>query len=191
MNTLGYTDSDALKWYEDYKDFSIPVRKVSEKHRVKQCTMLRHFKRLGLPLRPPGFRPGNTKGVNGQDLERLRYLWLYAHAYKRRARLKQLEFTLTEQQFLKIVTSACTYCGAPHTSELRKVRGVAIPMLTVDRKDSSKGYTLDNCVPACKKCNTMKLDYPVQEFLSHARKIYEHCFVWLPSKPNSFKYLNR
>ena len=44
----------------------------------------------------------------------------------------------------------------------------------IDRVDSSKGYTLDNCVPCCSICNTMKLNYTLQEFSDHITKVYNH-----------------
>jgi hypothetical protein len=42
----------------------------------------------------------------------------------------------------------------------------------IDRIDSSKCYTEDNCVPACSICNYIKKDYSVQDFIRHIRKIY-------------------
>jgi hypothetical protein len=47
-------------------------------------------------------------------------------------------------------------------------------MLTVDRKDSSKGYTLNNSVPACKHCNTIKMDYSYEKFLNKIATISKH-----------------
>lgn len=35
----------------------------------------------------------------------------------------------------------------------------------IDRRDSSLGYTLENCLPACGVCNKAKLDYTEEEFL--------------------------
>lgn len=46
----------------------------------------------------------------------------------------------------------------------------------IDRKDSSKGYTIDNCVPCCTECNTMKSDLPLDVFYNRIDKIYKfHC----------------
>ena len=36
----------------------------------------------------------------------------------------------------------------------------------IDRINSDKGYTIDNCVPCCAQCNHMKLDYTTEEFLT-------------------------
>lgn len=43
----------------------------------------------------------------------------------------------------------CTYCGLMHSSG---VNGL-------DRIDSSKGHTKENCVPCCKECNQAKMNY--------------------------------
>lgn len=38
----------------------------------------------------------------------------------------------------------CVYCSAPSTG--------------LDRKDSNLGHTIENCVPCCRTCNTVKMD---------------------------------
>ena len=42
----------------------------------------------------------------------------------------------------------------------------------VDRIDSNKGYTKDNCVPCCKICNQMKSNIDIGTFLTQISKIY-------------------
>lgn len=42
----------------------------------------------------------------------------------------------------------------------------------IDRIDSSKGYTEDNCRPCCTQCNTLKLDYTEQEFFDKVSLIH-------------------
>ena len=42
----------------------------------------------------------------------------------------------------------------------------------IDRLDSSKGYTINNCVPCCSKCNLMKSNFKKEDFLQHISKIY-------------------
>ena len=81
-------------------------------------------------------------------------------AYKSNAKARGLSWELTDEQFLELVTKDCTYCG--HS---QKYNGI-------DRIDSSKGYTINNCVPCCTWCNVMKLNYNESEFLAHIRQIY-------------------
>lgn len=44
----------------------------------------------------------------------------------------------------------------------------------IDRKDSSIGYLLENCVSCCSKCNQIKMDMSETDFLSHVTKIYRY-----------------
>ena len=72
-------------------------------------------------------------------------------SYITRAKSKKMIFDLSLEAFLLIASGDCRYCG--------KNGG------TLDRIDSSIGYTLSNCVPCCRTCNTMKwtlsLRFPV------------------------------
>lgn len=43
----------------------------------------------------------------------------------------------------------------------------------IDRVDSSKGYTLDNCVPCCSKCNYAKHEMSVEEFKEYITNVYQ------------------
>ena len=47
----------------------------------------------------------------------------------------------------------------------------------IDRIDSSKGYSVDNCVPCCAKCNYAKHDLSIDDFKNHIEKIYKHLFL--------------
>lgn len=61
-----------------------------------------------------------------------------------RTRRKGLpETNLTIELVKEIINSHCIYCNAPPRSE-------------IDRKDPMLGYTIDNVVPACRRCNTLK-----------------------------------
>lgn len=44
----------------------------------------------------------------------------------------------------------------------------------LDRVDSNKGHTIDNVVPCCRNCNTMKSDMTYEEFMAHIKLIYKH-----------------
>lgn len=124
--------------------------------------------------RPSGFRAGNNKGKLESATEDELRLWFYRHAYGRRAKRKQWEFTLTEEQFLQLVKGRCHYCGIDHTTETRKVNKRQVNMLSIDRLDSDKGYTPDNCVTCCKKCNVIKMDLPLDKFKQQIITIYNH-----------------
>ncbi len=73
--------------------------------------------------------------------------------YRSRAKKTNLEFLLTEEQFLSFWEKPCHYCG-------EKINGIGI-----DRIDNSKGYSIENCVPCCIDCNKMKMTKTVEQFL--------------------------
>lgn len=78
------------------------------------------------------------------------------------ARRRGLEVTLTEELFQNWYASqpkACCYCGVPEC-ELASRKNTG---LTIDRKDNSIGYTLNNVCIACFRCNNMKSDFFTHE----------------------------
>lgn len=81
--------------------------------------------------------------------------------YKLNAKRKARAFDLTVEQFTQMVQSSCDYCGE---------EGV----LGVDRVDSGRGYTWDNCVPCCSLCNFAKRDLSRDDFLNLVKRIHDH-----------------
>lgn len=65
---------------------------------------------------------------------------------KNKANKLNKEWSLTFEQYCELRQGNCHYCNGdlPETS-----RGL-------DRKDSSIGYTINNCVPCCGYCNEIK-----------------------------------
>lgn len=64
-----------------------------------------------------------------------------------RARLRGIEFNLTEEEYINLIKDKnCFYCQGT----LNKT-GVGL-----DRINNSKGYISENCVACCKECNTLK-----------------------------------
>ncbi len=55
----------------------------------------------------------------------------------------------------------CYYCGDK-----------ILTKTGIDRVDNKIGYTMDNCVPCCSKCNVMKHILSKSDFFSHIQKIY-------------------
>jgi len=75
-------------------------------------------------------------------------------AYKERATKKNLEFNLTETEFVMITKSPCRYCKCSNSGK----NGI-------DRIDNTIGYNNENCCSCCSECNYMKSDILVEEFL--------------------------
>lgn len=68
---------------------------------------------------------------------------------------------LKEAQWLALLASSCHYCGVPHAAG-------------IDRVDSTvRSYTQDNCVACCKRCNFMKRDAKLDEFIGVVTLVYD------------------
>jgi len=94
--------------------------------------------------------------------------------YKRNAKNRNHFFGLDIDFFKKITKQNCFYCGTePSQKNNRKSNGDYIHN-GIDRIDSSKGYTTDNVVPCCKKCNIGKMTASQSDFLEWIEKIYNH-----------------
>ena len=75
---------------------------------------------------------------------------------KERAR-KRLHEYLSWQEFFQWFSNQekrCVYCGDDDPTRYKPHR-----KFNVDRKDSFKGYTIDNICLACWNCNRLKNDY--------------------------------
>jgi hypothetical protein len=88
--------------------------------------------------------------------------------YRSGAKRRGYSFDLTEEDFKQLIQKPCHYCGSPPNGGYSKgdflVNGI-------DRVNNSLGYTLDNSVPCCSLCNSMKSTLPVDVFTSHVEKI--------------------
>ena len=77
--------------------------------------------------------------------------------YERGAKDRGLCFDLTEADFREITSGRCFYCGCEPRRRSRLKNGHGhYDYNGVDRIDNAIGYTRDNCVPACRPCNTAK-----------------------------------
>lgn len=101
--------------------------------------------------------------------------------YKRAANRRGYEFNLSIENFSKLITSNCHYCGSEPSmfSNRGRYRGLVNPMdysefkyNGVDRVDNSVGYTLENSVPCCKICNNSKSTLQKEEWLAWLKKAY-------------------
>lgn len=99
--------------------------------------------------------------------------------YRVGASRRGMEFNLTFEEFVKLVEQNCFYCGAKpelHEYELQYMQKTQKPWLHngIDRIDSSKGYTIDNVVPCCSKCNYAKHEMTTEEFKKWLQQIYKY-----------------
>lgn len=100
-------------------------------------------------------------------------------SYKRNAKIRNHVWDLTQEQFRKLTKQDCHYCGIPPHSvfdntSVNKPMNDAYIYSGIDRMDSTLGYFLENCVPACKNCNLAKQRMSYAEFLLWIERVYTY-----------------
>jgi hypothetical protein len=114
--------------------------------------------------------------------KRLKHDKYYSHiqeiyrSYLRSAKLKVISFSLTIEQFKKLITSNCYYCNCSPNQKLpkHKWRLNNFKYIGIDRKNSKKGYIFSNVVSCCKLCNYAKHILSTLKFKKHIQKIYDY-----------------
>ena len=89
----------------------------------------------------------------------------------------KLEFSLTFDEFVNLLEGDCVYCGVkPRVYAYQKqYMQKGKPEWAhngIDRIDSSKGYTIDNCVSCCTECNYAKHEMSVVEYKEFIKRVY-------------------
>lgn len=80
-------------------------------------------------------------------------------------------FSLTEKQVEDLVKRPCHYCNS-QPSNVKKIKNRGeLKYNGIDRSENAIGYTVENCVPCCTTCNTIKLDLSTSNFIEHINKI--------------------
>ena len=80
--------------------------------------------------------------------------------YKKNAKKRGIEFSITRMEFLKFWQKPCFYCGDK------------IDTIGIDRINNSVGYNKDNVIPCCIRCNIAKNDDTMEKFLNRCKRIY-------------------
>jgi len=98
--------------------------------------------------------------------------------YKCNAKSRKIDWNLTDDEARYLMRLPCYYCGSlpRYHKDSATFKGLNgdFPANGLDRIDSSKGYSIDNVVPCCKYCNTMKRSLSIKKFKTHIEKIYKH-----------------
>lgn len=84
--------------------------------------------------------------------------------YKQGARVRNIEWRLSLEEFKMFWQKPCYYCGDE------------IKTIGIDRIDSGQGYTLGNLVSCCKTCNYAKGKMTKEEYANHCRKVVDYLF---------------
>lgn len=91
---------------------------------------------------------------------------------KKQAKKRGIEFNLTDEKIREITSQCCFYCDVPPMQKMRSCQGGVFLYNGMDRVDSKGGYTPDNIVPCCGRCNSMKRTLSIKEFETHIRVMY-------------------
>ena len=83
-------------------------------------------------------------------------------AYRQGATYRNIECSLTDEQFIAMFNQPCTYCGSQEV------------LNGVDRLDNTQGYTTQNSVSCCTICNLRKKKMTKQEFLDWIKRVALH-----------------
>jgi 5-methylcytosine-specific restriction endonuclease McrA len=92
--------------------------------------------------------------------------------YKFDAKHRNIKFLLTKEQFAKLIKQKCYYCNSDLSNHRDMLLGRIFSYNGIDRTNSNKDYTIDNCVTCCSQCNNAKLDYTKEEFIEWIIKVY-------------------
>lgn len=128
-------------------------------------------------------RRGSTKSCGCWNIDRMklkpelagmRYVF---YGYRKSAKKRGLKFTLTEEQFAETTQQNCYYCGTKpkRASIYSKNNGIYI-YNGLDRIDNNKGYTIDNVVPCCTRCNYAKKNFTLNNYKEWIKKSYTKMF---------------
>lgn len=95
--------------------------------------------------------------------------------YKSRARRTGKSWGLSQEEFVLITSSSCTYCGVEPSQTFLPNRNThgAYVYNGIDRRDNRRGYEPDNSVACCYTCNVAKATMTVEQFVSWIRRVYE------------------
>ena len=98
--------------------------------------------------------------------------------YKRSAKVRNIEFRLSDEEFRRLTSGNCNYCNNPPETISKNWSRVGHNFIYVyngiDRLDPTKGYILNNCTSCCSTCNYMKTDLSYPDFLKKVEQIYNN-----------------
>jgi hypothetical protein len=143
--------------------------------RCKECMSIMskklYYKNIEKERERCRIRKRSQSEIQRDNSRKLARDWSKSHngilkVYRRNAKIRELEFSISKADFQLLLDKDCYYCGNISKG--------------VDRIDSLIGYTKDNCVSCCKKCNRMKVDMNKQDFIDQCILIASK-FVPFPS----------
>lgn len=148
----------------------VPNRRINEATWMCRCD-------CGAELKVTSNNLGRSSKSCGCSRRKRPFEWMY-NKLKKRAKLRKIYCGFTYAEFLHFTSvTTCSYCGEKIVWEPFPVRKQRYSQAyNIDRIDNSKGYSLNNCVVCCWKCNKLKGSFLPNDFLSQCQKIA--AFKW-------------
>lgn len=167
---MGYRSKEQERAYKKryYETVAKPSGKNKsnyEKHKVKRLETNR-AKKLKTSKDPVALL--HRRWVRSLSTSE-RFLWDLWKQFQFTSKQRDIEFLLTYDELCKLYldqNQLCIYTKLP--LELSKNNRMTI---SIDRVDSSKGYSLENCVLCGAIINLMKLDLTIEEFKYFCGKV--------------------
>jgi hypothetical protein len=95
--------------------------------------------------------------------------------YKTHAEKRGIAFNLEKEEFRKMTQCDCFYCGEKPNQIVQNRNNFGQYIYNgIDRLNSKEGYTKENCVPCCGRCNEGKNDISQQDFYDWIDRVYHH-----------------
>lgn len=109
------------------------------------------------------------------NLSKPPYLNLY-NRLKARCKNKQIPISLSYEDFVAFTgIKHCYYCAGEVNWLKYHTTGHKSPSaINLDRVNPFGGYSKENCVVCCYRCNVMKNDMSIEDFIAHIKKILCH-----------------
>lgn len=97
------------------------------------------------------------------------------NVYRSNAKKRNLIFELTRQRFFQLTQTNCVYCGTKPATKTKATCGSIYLYNGIDRSNNKLGYTAENCVSCCHRCNYAKNQMSREEFLNWIKIVFERC----------------
>lgn len=92
--------------------------------------------------------------------------------YKWNAEKRDLEYSITLDEFKKLTSDVCYYCNIePYCAHNGVTCSTPYVYNGIDRVDNNIGYIFTNCVTCCKICNWMKRTQSQKDFVEKCEAI--------------------
>jgi hypothetical protein len=150
------------QWKEDNYEKVVEYWMNSRQHKIERVGIEEYLKDNAEHAQ--NWRDNNPEKVKENNENKINSYESQYGVYGRSAGLKQLEFTISFDEYKNIVKNPCHYCGIIQERGTEQFNGI-------DRENNTIGYVLDNCVSCCKMCNYMKKSLSGNVFVNRVEHI--------------------